>query len=107
MKFRNYCKRLEVEAKVYRAIGSDGAMMGSDGQRYRTMESDGRTAETRRNQRRCTKGCKNDAKGDVLRSKGVPLCRDGKEWQERQARAKGETTRAWKHTSESPKSDTL
>ena len=24
MKFRNYCKRLEVEAKRYRAIGSDG-----------------------------------------------------------------------------------
>ena len=41
MKFRNYCKRLEVEAKRYRAIGSDGAMMGSDVQRYRTMESDG------------------------------------------------------------------
>ena len=50
---------------------------------------------------------KSDVKGDVLRSKGVPLCRDGKEWQERQARAKGETTRAWKHTSESPKSETL
>ena len=41
MKFRNYCKRLEVEGKGYRAIGSDGAVMESDVQRGRTMESDG------------------------------------------------------------------
>ena len=87
MKFRNYCKRLEVEAKVYRAMGEQ--------QKHKGINRDAQ------------KDAKAMQKGDVLRSKGVPLCRDGKEWQERQARAKGETTRAWKHTSESPKSDTL
>ena len=85
-----------MESDVQRCIG-----------RWGGLQNKGKTAETQRNQKRGTKGCKSDAKGDVLRSKGVPLCRDGKEWQERQARAKGETTRAWKHTSESPKSDTL
>ena len=29
MKFRNYCKRLGVEAKVYRAMGSDGEYSGA------------------------------------------------------------------------------
>ena len=52
MKFRNYCKRLEVEVKGYRAIGSDGAMMGSDGQRYRTMESDGEDYRTKTEQQK-------------------------------------------------------
>ena len=52
MKFRNYCKRLEVEAKRYRAIGSDGAMMGSDVQRYRTMESDGEDYRTKTEQQK-------------------------------------------------------
>ena len=51
MKFRNYCKRLEVEAKGYRAIGSDGAMKGSDVQRYRTMESDGEDYRTKTEQK--------------------------------------------------------
>ena len=88
--------------------------MESDEEHYRTMESDGNDCRTMVEQQKhkgikgdAQKRCKSDAKGDVLMSKGVPLCRDGKEWQERQARAKGETTRAWKHTSESPKSDTL
>ena len=45
MKFRNYCKRLEVEAKRYRAIGSDG-------QRYRTMESDGEDYRTKTEQQK-------------------------------------------------------
>ena len=45
MKFRNYCKRLEVEAKVYRA-------MESDGQRYRTMKSDGDDYRTKTEQQK-------------------------------------------------------
>ena len=52
MKFRNYCKRLEVEAKGYRAIRSDGAMMGSDVQRYRTMKSDGEDYRTKTEQQK-------------------------------------------------------
>ena len=61
MKFRNYCKWLEVESKRYRAIGSDGAMMGSDVQRYRTMESDGEDYRTKTEQEK-HKGIKGDAK---------------------------------------------
>ena len=64
MKFRNYCKRLEVEAKRYRAIGSDGAMMGSDVQRYRTMESDGEDYRTKTEQQK-HKGIKGDAQKDA------------------------------------------
>ena len=52
MKFRNYCKQLEVEVKGYRAIGSDGAMMWSDVQRYRTMESDGEDYRTKTEQQK-------------------------------------------------------
>ena len=57
MKFRNYCKRLEVEAKVYRAIGSNG-------QRYRTMESDGEDCRTVTEQQK-HKGIKRDAQKDA------------------------------------------
>ena len=64
MKFRNYCKRLEVEAKGYRAIGSDGAVMVSDGQRYRTMESDGNDCRTMTEQQK-HKGIKGDAQKDA------------------------------------------
>ena len=60
------------------------------------MESDGEDYRTKVEQQR-HKGIKGDAKemqkamqrAMIEVQKGVPLCRDGKEWQDRQARAKG------------------
>ena len=71
MKCRNYCKRLRVEAKVYRAMGSDGEDLYDDVERCRAMVEERNNKGIKRDdQKRC--------KSDDVAVKGVPFSRDGR-----------------------------